>query len=62
MTQRRDLKADRKIGFSATVAFYWTESIGIPKLFYAAQWLAYTIPVNASPRSSRNVTHDSGPA
>jgi hypothetical protein len=26
------------------IAFYWTESIGIPKLFYAAQWLAYAIP------------------
>ncbi|HSY51245.1 MAG TPA: hypothetical protein VLC46_20735 [Thermoanaerobaculia bacterium] len=25
-------------------AFCWTESIGIPKLFYAAQWLAYAIP------------------
>lgn len=26
------------------IAFYWTESIGIPELFYAAQWLAYAIP------------------
>jgi hypothetical protein len=26
------------------IAFYWTESIGIPKLFYAARWLDYAIP------------------
>jgi hypothetical protein len=28
------------------IAFYWTESIGIPKLFYAAQWLAYANPLS----------------
>jgi hypothetical protein len=26
------------------IAFCWTESIGAPKLSFAAQWLAYAIP------------------
>ena len=42
-TTTRDRRMTRDI-VMCHIAFYWTESIGIPKLFYAAQWLAYAIP------------------
>jgi hypothetical protein len=42
-TTTRDQRMARDIVLRR-ITFYWTESIGIPKLFYAAQWLAYAIP------------------
>ncbi len=42
-TTTRDRRMSRDI-VMRRFAFCWTESIGIPKLFYAAQWLAYAIP------------------
>ncbi len=45
------------------IAFYWTESIGIPEVVLRRSMAGlHQSPVNTSPRSSRNVTHDSGPA
>ena len=51
------MSRDHDIG---RIAFCRTESIGAPKLVFAAQWLAYAIPVNASLRPSRVAAHDSG--
>jgi len=56
-TRGRPMSRDRDMG---RIAFCRTESIGAPKLVFAAQWLACTIPVNASLRPSRVAAHDSG--
>ena len=51
------MSRDRDMG---RIAFCRTESIGTPKLVFAAQWLAALSPVNASLRPSRVAAHDSG--
>jgi hypothetical protein len=54
-TRGRPMSRDRDIG---RIAFCRTESIGAPKLVFAAQWLAYAIPCQrfASPRGSPRMT------
>ena len=51
-TRGRPMSRDRDMG---RIAFCRTESIGAPKLVFAAQWLAYAIPCQrfASPLTGR---------
>ena len=51
-TRSRPMSRDHDMG---RIAFCRTESIGAPKLVFAAQWLAYAIPCQrfASPLTGR---------
>jgi hypothetical protein len=59
-TTTRDRRMARNI-VMRRIAFYWTESIGTPKLFYAAQWPGLRNPLSTlrlvphgTPRMTRN--------
>jgi len=43
------------------VAFRTRNGVGTQGLAFAAQWLAYALPSDASSPSSRTPTHGSGP-
>ena len=50
-----------RVGAHFRFAFRRDKGVGVPIDDFAAQWLAYAFPADASPPASRPETHGSGP-